>query len=128
MSTGIPDSWYDYNWPLADLGSKAPVPSRANYSPKNVAPLIEFFASILSVDKSRLVLKYENNTPQNLNDDISVRHPMDKDYLGPYRNEHKVKSNEQMRYEDAAKKSARLIAFQDNSPAQITYFQTTKPI
>jgi hypothetical protein len=122
MASNVPPNWYVYDWPLPEVPG-APVPSKADYSPKNVAPLIESFASFLGTTKDRLTFRYENNTPKKRSDDILVKHPNDRDYLPEYLEEHKVKSPELLRYEVAAKQSVRLILFQDNSPAKIKYFQ-----
>lgn len=121
---GIPDMWYEFEDSLPEVPG-APVPSRANYSPANVAPLIEFFAGILGYDKADISFQYENNTPNNASDDIIVSHPNDREYYGEWLSTHKTKSSEMLRYEAAAKKSARLTAFQNNSPANIVYFKRT---
>lgn len=116
-----PDSWFDYEFPMI-YGSKNPTPSQANYSPENVAPLIEFFASVLGKDKSEVQFSYDNNTSDN-SDNITVSHPNDQEYLPGYLNSRKTKSSEQLRYEEAAKQSSRLKLFQDESPANIEYFK-----
>lgn len=113
-----------YQFPLPEVIG-APVPSRADYNPKNCAWLIEFFGQILSQDPSTLELRYENNTPKNPNDDIFVRHPggsylPDKQKCGP-------KSDAMRTYEIAAKKSKLLKLYQDHSPAGIKYFQPICP-
>lgn len=118
----IPDTWYVYDWPLAEVNG-APVPSSANYDPRNVAPLIESFAQILGKDKSQVQFRYENNTPRDASDDVVVSHPNDQDYLPAFIRQHKEPSPAQLRYEAAAKSSARLSLFQDNSPANIKYFR-----
>lgn len=118
----VPPHWYQYEFPLPVVPG-APVPSTADYSQTNVAPLIEFFANILSKDRSELVFRYENNTPNNTADDIFVAHPDDSNYLPAYIAAHSVKSPELIHYEKFAKKSKILKLFQDNSPANITYFQ-----
>lgn len=118
----VPSTWYVYPWPLPEVPG-APVPSKANYDPKNVAPLIESFASLLGKQRTQLIFRYENNTPNDKTDDIFVKHPNDKAYLPDYLAAHKGKSPEQTRYEMFAKKSTRLKLFQDNSPAKIKYFQ-----
>jgi hypothetical protein len=120
--TGAPDNWYDFNFPLEEV-RLAPVPSQANYNAKNVAPLIESFAGLLGTDKSNVSFRYENNTPNNANDDIVVSHPNDADYLGTFLSKHNNKSPEMLRYENAAKRSARLAEFERNSPADIVYFK-----
>lgn len=122
MTQSISENWYKYNFPLKEVKG-APVPSRADYDPQNIAPLIEFFAGQIGADKANVVFRYENNTVNNKTDDIWVPHPNDGEYLPPYLNDHKGKSSELERYEVAAKKSVRLKLFQDNSPANIKYFQ-----
>lgn len=118
----IPPTWYKYTFPLPVVPG-APIPSKANYDPKNVAPLIEAFASILDKKRTQLTFKYENNDPLNPTDRILVKHPNDKAYLPAYLAAHSTKSPEQIKYETAAKKSDILKLFQDNSPANIKYFQ-----
>jgi len=120
MSGNIPSTWYKYEFPLPEVPN-APKPSKADYSPENVAWLIEFFAGILGKSTSELTLQYENNTPSIKEDDILVSHPGDKLYFEDTQG--KPKSPELIRYEAAAKKSKRLKLFQDNSPANIYYFQ-----
>lgn len=119
----VPSNWFKYEFPLPEVDN-APVPSNADYSPENCAWLIEFFAGILGVSHTRLTLRYENNTPNNKEDDIYVSHPNDKLYL-PELNaklNSEGKSIELVLYEIAAKKSARLRLFEENSPANIEYF------
>jgi hypothetical protein len=106
-----------------------PKPSTADYRPANIAPLIEFFAPIvsistgLSVGPCSITFRYENNTPCLRRDDIFVQHP---DCSGlPYTkptNKCLVKSQELKNYEARAKKSNRLRNFEKNSPAGIKYF------
>ncbi len=120
MSSNVPSNWYEYEFPLPEVPN-APVPSEADYSPKNVAWLIEFFAGILGNRASELTFRYENNTPSVKEDDILVEHPGDKLYFEDTQG--LTKSYELIRYEEAAKKSKRLKLFQDNSPANIDYFQ-----
>lgn len=116
----IPESWYKYDWPLSNSG---PTPSKADYSPQNVAWLIEFFADMLDGYSHReLTLNYENNTPEHRGDDIFVEHPNDKLYL-PEKGECKSKSLDMVRYESFAKQSSILKLFEENSPADISYFQ-----
>lgn len=112
-----------YEFPLPEV-KNAPVPSQADYEPKNVAWLIEMFASILGTEKENIALRYENNTPKDKDDDIEVKHPGDKLYY-PEAAKCIAKSPEQVRYEQFAKKSALLKLYQDNSPAKITYFNPT---
>jgi hypothetical protein len=118
---GIPPTWYTYQYPLPEI-KNAPVPSTANYSPKNVAPLMEFFAGILGKQPDEIQFRYENNSADSKADDIRVDHPGG-DYLGPYLVAHKEVSSDMKRYEQYAKKSLRLRRFQDSSPAKIKYFQ-----
>lgn len=116
----VPSHWYKYEFPLPEVPD-APKPSQADYSPQNVAWLIEFFANILGRSASELEFVYENNTPKNRKDDIHVRHPGDGDYLPGVQNLRK--SPELIHYEEVAKQSDILKKFQDNSPANIEYFQ-----
>lgn len=128
-----PSNWYKYDFPLEEKDN-APKPSTANYESKNVAWLIEFFASMLgnsSISTSfsgniydEIILQYENNTPQDRSDDIYVGHPLDKNtYLAERISEAKEKSPELLVYETYAKRSTALLTFQDNSPANIKYFK-----
>ena len=120
MSETIPDSWYKYDFPLTNNG---PTPSRANYSPQNVAWLIEFFANMLTnTDHTEIILRYENNTPNNRGDDILVSHPQDKLYL-PDKIVCRPKKSDLIKYEKFAKQSSILKLFEENSPANIEYFQ-----
>jgi hypothetical protein len=123
-NANVPSTWYKYDFPLTEV-ENAPVPSNADYSPQNCAWLIEFFAGLCGVDYSRVILRYENNTPNNKEDDIYVSHPMDKEYF-PELNaklNSEGKSVELAIYELKAKASARLKLFEENSPANIEYFQ-----
>lgn len=115
---------YTYEFPLPEIAG-APVPSQANYNPKNVAWLIEMFAGILGEAKTSLIMRYENNTPNNKEDDIYVQHPNDGTYYDEAVRKGHVGSPEQVRYEMYAKKSARLLAYMEASPANITYFQNS---
>ena len=119
----VPDHWYQYEFPLPEVPN-APVPSQANYSPQNVAWMIEMFAQILGESHTDLRFRYENNTPNIDWDDIYVEHPNDKLYLTD-----KAKcypdTPELIAYETAAKKSNILKLFQDESPAEIEYFKDT---
>lgn len=120
MITTPPAHWYQYEYPLP-IVQNAPVPSKADYSAENVAPLIEMFSDMLGMTPDELILRYENNTPNNPDDDILVSHPLDKTYgVDPCSLE---KSEEQKKYEAKAVTSQRLRVFQDNSPAEIKYFQ-----
>lgn len=120
-NNGIPPNWYKYDFPLKEI-EKAPTPSNADYSPRNVAWLMEMFASVISYDYTKIGFIYENNSPINRTDDILVAHPGDDIYYYKYQEEHKEKSLDMLRYEEAAKRSVRLKMFQDNSPAKIEYF------
>ena len=119
--SNVPSNWYKYDWPLAENDS-LPKPSNANYQPSNVAWMIEMFANSLSKNPDELVFVYENNTHSFREDDITVKHPMDKLYL-PEKQTIKGKSSEMSIYEEYAKASYRLKLFQDNSPAKIEYFR-----
>ena len=113
-----------YEFPLPKV-KNAPVPSKADYSQKNVAWLIEMFANMLGVEHTEITLRYENNTPDDKTDDIEVTHPNDKLYL-PTQNACQYRKSEALKqYERAAKKSKLLKLYEENSPAQINYF---KPI
>jgi hypothetical protein len=103
----VPSTWFTYDWPLKEGQGT----SKADYSPANVAPLIEGFASILNADKANVQFIYQNGT--------TVSHPGD----GIYLNSEASKSDDLLRYEEAAKRSTILKLFQDNSPAEIEYFQ-----
>jgi len=116
-----PEHWYQYEFPLPVVPG-APVPSQADYSQENVAPLIEFFAQMLvGYNKDDLKLWYENNTPNDRTDDIFVTHPGGT-YL-PVPEQCSGKSPEMKKYEKYAKKSKILKKFEKYSPAGITYFQ-----
>lgn len=122
---GISSSAYDkdrYKFPLP-CQDNLPVPSGANYGPENVAWLIEYLGGIIGKSKEQITFRYENNTctEENPDDDIFVSHPLDKDYL-PEVTECKGKSDELKRYEEYAKRSARLEIFMKTSPANIEYF------
>ena len=113
-----------YQFPLPEVKG-APVPSVANYKPTNVAWMIEFFANMLGKHKNQVVFRYENNTPNDKTDDIFVSHPGGT-YL-PDAMKCRVKKPDMIAYEEAAKKSALLKLYMDNSPAKITYFQDKCP-
>lgn len=112
---------YIYEFPLPEVEG-APVPSNADYSPQNVAWLIEFLAGIIGKTKTEIGLRYENNTPSIKSDDIIVYHPNNGDYL-PGAQTPTEQSPSMWRYEYYAKKSARLREFMETSPAGIEYFQ-----
>ena len=117
----------DYEFPLPDVPG-LPRPSTANYTPQNVAPLIEGLAGHVPTTTSAspfgVAFRYENNSPTNRGDDIQVQHPQDRDYLDAYLNDINNGSPEQERYEQAARQSDRLRTFEQTSPAKIDYFQT----
>lgn len=113
---------YTYEFPLPEVEG-APVPSQADYSPRNVAPLIESFATILGEDKTSLRFRYENNTPGNKDDDIIVSHPNDGDYLDQAIERGQVPNSQMERYVEMAKASERLRVYMEASPANITYFK-----
>ena len=117
----VPATWYKYDWPLKE-NDQAPKPSQANYSTENCSWLQEMFGSILGKQPWELTLRYENNTPDDRTDDIDVSYSGANNWYA-YSKKHKEKSVEQLRYEVAAKKSARLRLFENNSPAGIDYFQ-----
>lgn len=113
-----------YQFPLPTVKG-APVPSVADYSPTNVAWMIEFFANMIGTNKSQTVFRYENNTPDDKTDDIFVSHPGGT-YL-PTVTQCRVKKDNMKAYEAAAKKSPLLKLYMDNSPAKIEYFQDRCP-
>jgi hypothetical protein len=115
----VPSHWFQFDWPLKD---STPQPSKADYSEKNVAPLIESFAELLGYSHLSLEFVYENNTHENRDDDHHVRHPGDKLYLPDYLSDHASKSAAMLRYEERAKQSTILKEYQDASPANIEYF------
>lgn len=125
MPESVPSHWYNGEY---HIPAKAPIPSKANYSPENVAWVIEMFAGVLHKSPAEIQLRYPNNTEYPYTedipeDDIIVSHPGDGSYRQAWIDAHQPKSQEQMRYERFAKKSARLKLYQDNSPAKIQYFQ-----
>lgn len=121
----LPDHWYQYDFPLTNKG---PTPSRARYTREDgratpeVSWLIEFFAKILGESHLDLKMWYENNSPENRGDDIIIGHPGDKLYL-PDETTCRNPSSAILRYEEFAKRSAILKKFEENSPANIEYFQ-----
>lgn len=126
---------FDYKFPLED-NVKLPSPSRANYDNKNIAWMIEMFASIFGKSKNGIVMKYENNSSRNKNNNIYVQHPEepqniyvqhpnDKSYYDDaIKNGHKL-NPEMERYNMHAKKSQRLLNYMESSPAKIEYFQNS---
>lgn len=115
----VPDSWFEYEFPT--VPARAAGVSRADYSPTNVAPLMESFGGVLGYPASRLEFRYLPDDPTVAGENV-VRHPGG-EHLGAYLNRHNTKSPELLQYERAAKGSARLKLYQDNSPADIEYFQ-----
>jgi hypothetical protein len=120
MSDALPDHWYKYDFPLTN---DKPVPSQANYDPKNVAWLIEQMAQVLGQNHTDLRFRYENNTPDKPYDDIYVEHPNDRLYLWEKARCDTTDNPDMMRYERRAKQSTRLRIFEENSPAEIEYFK-----
>jgi hypothetical protein len=115
----VPENWYKYDWPIAE-NDKLPKPSKADYSNENCAWMIEMFARSFSISHTRIQFRYENNTHHDERDDIFTWHPNDKFYL--WKKADEIKSDELIKYEEAAKKSERLKLFEENSPAGISYF------
>jgi len=120
---------HEYKFPFEE-NPNAPAPSRANYDENNIAWVIEMFAGILGENKNNLVMKYENNSPDNIHNNIYVQHP-DKNqgnsksyYDDAVKNGHKI-SPEMERYNMFAKKSQRLLDYMEESPANIEYFQNS---
>lgn len=118
-------TWFKYDFPLKPVSH----PSRADYSKDNVAPLIEGFGGILGDAPNSLELLYENRTQTSgtiISGSISgytvVTYPTSGGPFGvdPCK---LPKSPALLRYETAARKSSLLKLFQDNSPANIKYFQ-----
>ncbi len=111
----VPSNWFKYKWPV-QFDLKA---SKADLSDKNSASLLRSFAQILGEDPSNIQFYYsdtvngggktviwdETNPPC-----ITINRP-----LKP--------GTPLFVYEKYAKRSLRLKLFQDNSPAQIEYFQ-----
>jgi len=87
----------------------------ADYSPGNVAPVIDFFAPIIPAARCDMVMVY--------NSEVSVIHPLCQNipYTPPV--PPTTKSDAEIIYETYAKASARLLAYMLASPAHITYFQ-----
>jgi len=115
-------------WPVAP---NAPVPSTADYSARNVAPLFTFLAPIVSfvlqetITKTDMKFHYENNTPDLPSDDIFVVHPErlgDLDYEDPPCIPKSERSKELLNYERVAKKSKRLDQWRKKQPIVIKYF------
>jgi hypothetical protein len=116
-------------WPVPP---NAPVPSTADYSAKNVAPLFTFFAPLVNrvlggtdYTKTDLKFRYENNTPDDPSDDIFVVHPEvlgDTEYTDPPCIPKNKRSKELLAYEKVAKKSKRLDNWRKKQPIVIDYF------
>ena len=117
-----------YKFPIP-CNENLPKPSGANYEPQNVAWMIEMFAGVIGQDHTNIRFRYENNTCKDENsgagdqDDIFVVHPDDKLYY-PEATKCQPKSAEQIRYENAAKKSKRLAIFMEEVGV-IDYFEDT---
>ncbi len=93
-------------------------PSRADYSPGNLAWLIEYFGDdILHVDPTTLEFVYDNGEKVRFQPPGNLA---EKQKCQP-------RSKALIDYEKKAKKSKRLIKFQDNSPAHIKYFKPQCP-
>lgn len=103
----VPTHWYVYD--MEEYTKERP--TSANYSPENVAPLLEGFASFIGNGTSEAQFVYANGE--------TVSHPGGTHLVAPCSME---KSPELIRYETAAQKSVLLKLFQDNSPAGIEYF------
>lgn len=127
MPEKVPSHWYNSPYYIP---AKAPIPSKADYSPENVAWMIEMFAGLLGLGPHDIVFRYPNNTEYPYTedipeDDIFVAHPPgDHNYMADEIEARRTKSPELLHYEQHAKKSAILKLYEDNSPANIKYFQT----
>lgn len=110
----VPGNWFKYEWPVPVAGT-----TRADYSPKKVAPLIEGIASIFGLSRTEVQFRYAVKDQKDQNAQITVSHPNDKSY----QKASKEKSPELLRYEASAKSSVRLALFEKYSPAKITYFK-----
>lgn len=104
----VPSTWFVYS---DDNNPRPHIASKADYSSKNVAPLIESFASIIGKSRNELEFNYPTH-------EGNVLHPNDKSYATSNLN----KSDDLLRYEEAAKRSSILKLYQDNSPAKIDFF------
>ena len=87
---------------------------------KNVAWLIEFFAAILGTSRSNIELMYDGTSSP-------IKHPEDKDYLPEAVKGHRTKSDSLWRYEEAAKNSARLKAYQKANGIQTSKIDDLGP-
>lgn len=107
------------------------MPSDADYSARNVAPLFSFLAPLVNNvlganhPKTDLRFIYENNTPLSQGDDIIVAHPEvsgDTEYTDPPCIPKTRRSKELLAYEKAAKNSTRLDQWRKKQPIVIDYF------
>jgi hypothetical protein len=125
MPEKVPSHWYNGEY---HIPAKAPIPSRANYDPENVAWVIEMFAGVLGKGRNEIRFRYPNNTEDPYTedipeDDIFVEHPGGESYMQKVHDKHQTKSREMLRYERFAKRSKILKLYEANSPAKIQYFQ-----
>lgn len=97
-------------------------PSKANYEPKHLAWMIELFGACLGVDQHHIGFRYSHSKDKEK--DTYVWHPQDKSYMSEVFAP-RVKSPEQERYEEAAKKSVRLHEFAKKS--NVEYWQPRTP-
>jgi hypothetical protein len=106
------------------------MPSDADYSARNVAPLFTFLAPLVNNvlgtnhPKTDLRFIYENNTPST-SDDITVAHPEvlgDTEYTDPPYILKSQKSKELIAYEKVAKRSTKLDDWRKKQPIVIDYF------
>ena len=110
----VPEHWFKYKYPI----QFDPKSSKANLSNENSAKLFTSFASLLGKNPNELQFYYSNFQGEGVTltwDEttkpcITVKRP-----LKP--------GSPLFVYEKYAKRSARLKLFQDNSPANIVYFQ-----
>lgn len=139
-----------YEFPLPEV-ENAPVPSQMednqkNYKSKNLQWMMEMFAGILGVEPEQVCFRYENNQPEGrcqpidgvetelptTKPNIYVCHPggapvYPPECGGKLNGRSMVKSEELRRYEEAAKKSELLKLYEENSPANIKYFNPLCP-
>lgn len=98
--------------------------SNADYSSRNVAPLMTFFSGIIGYAPTQMLFRYDNLTPSDPTDDIFVIHPHnigDTEYQDPPLPTRK--SNELKLYERRARKSTRLESWRQEQNVGIRYFQ-----
>lgn len=99
--------------------------SRANYSPTNVAWLMEWFGNMFGVSADKITFCYTyasgNWVGHFPSIDVESKHPLDKEYLPAYMEAHQNASPEQSRYEERAKQSVRLMNYEQK--VGIKYFQ-----